>query len=161
LAALVVFVLVWFEPQQLFVDKKVDEALPAPTTIRASATPTHAARTYAEPLVLATGSFVGREHATHGSVRVLELGDESRIVRLEGFETSNGPDVYVYLSTNAAHGPNGAFDDDYVSLGSLKGNIGDQNYDLPVDVDVARFNSVVIWCKRFSSAFGAADLAVA
>ena len=92
-------------------------------------------------------------------VQILDVGGESRIVRLEDLETDNGPDLFVYLSTNAADGDEGAFDDDYVNLGRLKGNMGDQNYGIPAGTDVRKFRSVVIWCDRFDSAFGAADLA--
>jgi hypothetical protein len=125
----------------------------------ATTSPDTAAST--EPLELARGEFVSLDHGTSGTARVLELADGSRIVRLEGLDTSNGPDLFVYLSTNAASGDEGAFDDDVVNLGRLKGNQGDQNYDLPADVELARFVSVVVWCDRFDSAFGAADLAAA
>jgi hypothetical protein len=104
------------------------------------------------------GDFVSLDHTTGGTARVLELADGRRFVRLEGFETDNGPDLYVYLSTNPADGPEGAFDDQFTNLGRLQGNIGDQNYELPTDVDPATYTSVVIWCDRFDSAFGAADL---
>ena len=76
-------------------------------------------------------------------------------------ETDNGPDLYLYLSPNPADGPEGAFDDGHHNLGRLKGNIGDQNYELPADLDPTAFESVVIWCDRFDSAFGAADLTAA
>ncbi|MGH9186141.1 MAG: DM13 domain-containing protein, partial [Acidimicrobiales bacterium] len=115
----------------------------------------------AEPVELARGEFVSLDHGTTGVTRVLELADGTRIVRLEGLDTTNGPDLFVYLSTNPAAGEEGAFDDDVVNLGRLKGNQGDQNYDLPADVDFARYASVVIWCDRFNSAFGASDLVVA
>lgn len=59
---------------------------------------------------------------------------------------------------NPASGPEQAFDDDYIDLGRLQGNLGDQNYELPPDIDPAAYASVVIWCDRFDSAFGAADL---
>jgi hypothetical protein len=91
-------------------------------------------------------------------VRVLAVGGGRRVVRLEDLDTSNGPDLYLYLSANRADGPEGAFDDDYVSLGRLKGNQGDQNYDVPAGVDLSKLGTVVIWCDRFDSAFGAADL---
>ena len=55
----------------------------------------------------------------------------------------------------------GGFDDDFVNLGRLKANQGNQNYNLPADTDFTRFASVVIWCDRFNSAFGAGDLIVA
>jgi hypothetical protein len=80
------------------------------------------------------------------------------IVRFEGFSTSNGPHLVVWLSKNPALGPDDAFDDDYVSLGPLKGNIGDQNYAVPVEGDSTAYTSVVVWCDRFDVPFGAADL---
>ncbi|MCB1018203.1 MAG: DM13 domain-containing protein, partial [Acidimicrobiales bacterium] len=73
--------------------------------------------------------------------------------------TDNGPDLNVYLSTAPADADEGAFDDDFVDLGDLQGNIGDQNYEVPADVDLDRYQTVVIWCVRFGVAFGAATLA--
>ncbi len=98
------------------------------------------------------------DHSTSGRVRILELADGSRYVRLEGLRTDNGPVVRVYLSSNPADGPEGAFDDTFVDLGGLQGNLGDQNCTIPADVDPLDYASVVIWCDRFDSAFGAADL---
>jgi hypothetical protein len=112
----------------------------------------------AGPVNLGTGSFVSRNHPSSGTVRLLELADGRRFVRLEGFETDNGPDLDVDLSTNPAAGPEGAFDDDFADLGRLQGNIGDQNYEIPSDIDPARYASVVIGCDRFDAAFSAADL---
>ena len=153
--------IVWFEPHKLFIDKKVNEAAPtvrtstpSPTTAAVVPTPT----TVAQPVAVASGDFVSIDHSTRWQVRVLDVGAGERVLRLEGFATENGPDVYVYLSTTAARGSEGTFDDDYVNLGSLKGNQGDQNYTVPAGVDLTRFKSVVIWCDRFNSAFGAADL---
>ena len=77
-------------------------------------------------------------------------------MRLEGLDTDNGPDLYLYLTANRADGDEGGFDDDYVNLGRLKGNQGDQNYELPTDTDLTRFATIVIWCDRFNSAFGSA-----
>jgi hypothetical protein len=101
---------------------------------------------------------VSLDHGTSGAARILELAAGQRIVRLEGLDTDNGPDLYLYLTTNPASGDEGAFDDEHVNLGRLKGNQGDQNYELPAGTDLARFGTVVIWCDRFNSAFGAADL---
>jgi hypothetical protein len=167
--ALGVFVLVWFQPQKLFVDERVDQEVPTagPTTSAAEQDQAESSESSEssvtttvppEPVDLRTGSFVSLDHTTTGTVRVLELADGRRFARLEGFETDNGPDLFVYLSTNPAGGAEGAFDDDYANLGELQGNIGDQNYELPSDVDPARYASVVIWCDRFDAAFGAADL---
>lgn len=159
--AAVAFVLLWFEPQQLFIDERVSDPVPlvgpsAPADVDGEAQPAPAVPR--EPTVLLRGELVSRDHGTSGSVQFLELADGSRILRLDDLDTDNGPDLYVYLSTNTADGDEGAFDDDHLNLGRLKGNLGDQNYEVPAGVDVARFRSVVIWCDRFDSAFGAADL---
>lgn len=166
---LIVFVLFWFQPQRLFIDDRVDEAAPGeaspganpgsgPGSTGASG-PNETTST--SPIELARGMFVPLDHATSGTVRVLQTGDDARVVRLEGFETDNGPDLYVYLTTNRAGGAEGGFDDEFINLGRLKGNQGDQNYDIPTDADLSRFRTVVIWCNRFNSPFGAADLSEA
>jgi hypothetical protein len=181
-AAFVVFVLVWFQPQKLFIDTRVEEPIPSaassPVTTAADqpspalAAPEDSAVTVpsstpapsttvprpADPVELVRGEFISRDHGTSGVARVLELADGRRIVRLEGLDTDNGPDLYLYLTANPAAGDEGAFDDDHVNLGRLKGNQGDQNYDLPTGTDLTRRATVVIWCDRFNSAFGAADL---
>jgi hypothetical protein len=154
--------LIWFQPQKLFYDNRVDEALPgvaAEETTVPSGTATSSPP--AGPVELASGTFVSREHETVGTARVLRLPDGQVIVRLEGFQTSNGPVLVVWLSKNTANGNDGAFDDDHVDLGPLKGNIGDQNYDVPDGVDPTAYTSVVVWCDRFNVSFGAADLAPA
>ena len=89
---------------------------------------------------------------------VLQDAAGSRFVRLENLDISNGPDLFVYLSTNPPDGPEGRFDDDYVNLGRLQGNVGSSNYLIPAGTDLSRYTSVVIWCDRFNSAFGAAPL---
>ena len=158
---LAVVTLVWFQPQKLLYDSQVDEALP---TVAAGA-PSPDAMTQGGtpapppgPVDLATGTFVSREHETVGTARVVRLPDGQVVVRLEGFATSNGPALYVYLSQNPAAGEEAGFDDDAVDLGALKGNVGDQNYAVPAGVDATGYASVVIWCDRFDAAFGAADL---
>jgi hypothetical protein len=162
--ALVAFVLVWFQPQKLFIDERVVEAVPtlppAPNPPAGDVTSPSPTTTTTPPTVeLGRGEFVSLDHGTSGIVRVLQLGDGTRFVRLEGLDTSNGPDLYLYATANPADGAEGAFDDDIVNLGRLKGNQGDQNYEIPADVvDLERFTTVVIWCDRFDSAFGAADL---
>ena len=154
--------LIWFQPQKLFYDSTVDEAIPS---VSATAEPTGSDETAspapAVPVELARGTFISREHETTGTARILRLADGQRILRLEGFETSNGPALFVYLSQNPADGEDGLFDDDYLDLGPLKGNIGDQLYDIPQGTDLTQFTSVSIWCDRFSVSFGAADIVAA
>jgi hypothetical protein len=154
--ALGAFVLLYFEPQKLFIDEEVHEAPPTLSTPASATVP--ATATAPATRTLSTGSFRSYEHASAGRARVLELGDGRRYVRFEDFHTSNGPALKVYLSAAPANGPGDAFDDRYVNLGDLKGNIGEQNYAIPRDVDLARYRSVVVWCARFHVAFAAAPL---
>ena len=111
-------------------------------------------------VTLIEGSFVDRSHPGSGLAKVLNDGTEQRFLRFEEFETDNGPDLFVYLTRADAVADAGAFgvDGDFVNLGRLKGNVGEQNYEIPVDVDLSEFDTVVVWCDRFSVAFTAADL---
>src|SRR6266511_5918297 len=108
-AAIAAFVLAYFEPQKLFIDDRVSEASPG-TNVQ----------------TLSSAPFRSYEHATEGRARVIALADGSRYVRFEGFRTSNGPALKVYLSATPATGPGGTFDDRFADLGDLKGNIGSQ-----------------------------------
>jgi len=110
------------------------------------------------PVILSTGSFISGEHDTSGTALVVALPDGSLVVRFEDLDTSNGPDLRVVLSTDDASDA-WKYDGRHI-LGELKGNIGDQNYSIPSDVDLTQFGSVVVWCERFSVAFGAASLDV-
>ena len=111
-----------------------------------------------EVVTLVQGTFLDRSHPTSGRAFVLNDGTEQRFLRFEDFETDNGPDLNVYLSAAAPDAPADQLDDDVVDLGDLKGNVGPQNYELPADVDLDHYRTVVIWCVRFSVAFGAAEL---
>ncbi len=103
-----------------------------------------------EIVTLVSGQFAGNSrYDITGDISVLNDGSEQRFLRFENFESDNGPDLKVYLR---------AADGSFVSLGDLKGNIGDQNYEIPVDVDLSVFSSVEIWCERFGVGFGEATL---
>jgi hypothetical protein len=141
-AGLTAFVLAYFEPQKLFIDDRVAEAVPAAPTVK----------------TLSAVTFRSYEHATRGRARAIATADGRRYVRFEDFETSNGPVLKVYLSAAPATGPGDSFDDRFVDLGDLKGNIGSQNYAIPRDVRLERYRSVVVWCERFSVPFAAAAL---
>ncbi len=136
-----------FGVHTLFLDDKVNEEVPV-----------FAAGAAAEPITLVSGTFVDRSHPAEGTATVLTDGSDQRFLRFEDFATDNGPDLNVYLSTAPPDAAAGDFDDDFVDLGDLKGNIGSQNYEIPADVDLDRYRSVVIWCVRFGVAFGAAEL---
>jgi hypothetical protein len=100
---------------------------------------------------VASGTFRGLAHETVGTATVVERGDGSRVLTLTEFRTDPGPDLRVYVVPGS-----GADVSDAVDLGRLKGNRGDQQYDLPAGVPAG---SVVIWCRAFSVAFGVAELA--
>ncbi len=153
----------WFQPQKLLIDERVDETLPMSATSRperfsAMRPGQPRTRPAPEPTVLSTSPFRSLGHATSGRAVTLELADGRRFLRLDELRTSNGPDLFVYLSRAAADAPRDSFDDDFVSLGRLRANQGNQNYEIPDGVDVGRYQSVVIWCRRFTYAFGAAAL---
>ncbi|MET9832203.1 DM13 domain-containing protein [Streptomyces sp. NPDC006385] len=162
------FGLYWFQPWKLWQDETVREALPGAVDAPkapAGAPPTGAspAPAPAGPRTLASGELISHEHATSGTVKLLRLADGSHVLRLEGLDTSNGPDLRVWLTdAPVKEGRAGwhLFDDgNHVSLGALKGNKGSQNYAVPKQVDVSRYSSVSIWCDRFDVSFGAAELA--
>ncbi|MGY1726998.1 DM13 domain-containing protein [Geodermatophilus sp. SYSU D01062] len=152
LAVLAAVTLLWFQPQKLLYDERVHE--PPPSAAGSSQAP----GPDAAPVELASGTFISREHPTRGTARVLRLADGRVVVRLEGFATTNGPALVVWLSRNPAHGIDDAFDDGHADLGPLKGNVGDQNYLVPAGVDASGYTSLVVWCARFHVSFGAADL---
>jgi hypothetical protein len=163
--ALGAFVLLWFQPQKLFIDDRVDEGLPAamPVAPPADGAPADGAPAATRPMLrtLSLASFHSHEHATRGRARVIRLADGRRYVRFERFSTSNGPLLRVYLSAARADGPGGAFDDRFVDLGALKGNVGSQNYRIPRGTRLGEYRSVVVWCKRFAVPFGAATVSSA
>jgi hypothetical protein len=158
LAVLAGFGLYWFEPWRLVTNTTVNDAISAPT----SGAETPPAQAPAGPVVELRGTFVTHEHDTAGEVRVVRHPDGRRQLELVNLDTSDGPDLRVWLSDQpVTAGPAGwrVFDDGrWVELGKLKGNRGNQVYDVPADADLATLRSVTIWCKRFSVSFGAAAL---
>jgi hypothetical protein len=101
-----------------------------------------------------TGSFVGASdgfHNAEGLARVIPLGDGNTILRLENFKSTNGPNVHLYLATDKTAS-------NFIDLGRLKANNGNQNYNIPSGTDLTKYNMVLIWCKDFSVLFGSAQL---
>jgi hypothetical protein len=138
---------------QTLVDKRVNESVAtaaAPTSAAADAAPS------ANRLV-AEGEFRSLEHGTSGVAQVIDVnGGERRVVTLTRFQTSAGPDLRVYLAP--ADADEDSRGDGSVDLGALKGNIGNQQYELPLDADLDRLTKVIVWCRAFSVGFGAAPL---
>jgi hypothetical protein len=104
---------------------------------------------------LRTGSFVGVGDGIHnaeGEAKVIPFQNEnSNILRLENLRVTNGPDLYVYLATDKTAS-------DFVNVGKLKANNGNQNYDIPAGTDLTNYDTVLIWCRPFSVLFGSAEL---
>jgi electron transfer DM13 len=112
-----------------------------------------------DPATLSSGRFHSNAHPTSGLATIYRLPDGGRVLRLTQFATSNGPDVRVYLvAAGDVQDEAAAKQAGIVDLGALKGNIGDQNYDVPADLDLTKYRAVSIWCRRFSVNFGAAPL---
>jgi Electron transfer DM13 len=136
-----------FRPEKLWINQKVSE--PAPF---ASST---------DPQPLYTGRLEGNAHQTSGRATIYKAPDGRQYLRLTDFSTSNGPDVHVLL----ARGDDQSLKQeivkgqlDSIELGALKGNQGDQNYDLPPSVDLQKYDAAVIYCERFHAVFGVAKL---
>jgi hypothetical protein len=107
-----------------------------------------------EPVSTLSGQFVGAGdgiHNTEGIAKEIRLEDGKKFIRFENFKVTNGPDLFVYLSTDKSAS-------DFIDIGRLKANIGNQNYEIPEGTDLTKYGTVLIWCKAFSVLFGSADL---
>lgn len=127
-------------------------ALTAPVVLGAPAT---------QPVSIATGKFAGTDdiHKGEGRALIVQLASGQRFLRFEEFKVTNGPDLYVYLSGHASpRNKTQLHDGGAFEVGLLKGNIGNQNYELPANLDPTKYKSVVIYCKRFSVLFASAEL---
>lgn len=157
----------------LWINVQVDESFPTAAAPVAAVQATQAMSTaMAEPTVLiveampepemviiAQGAFYNVIHAGDGQATIYQLADGSRILRLQGFQVDNGPDLHVYLvPLESVSASVGVEIPGSVDLGALKGNIGDQNYEIPAGLDLSQFKSVVIWCQPFRVPFIAALL---
>lgn len=133
-----------FRPERLLVNHHVNEGLPT----SASSAP-----------AVESGTFYSILHPTSGTATIYRLANGTHLLRFTNFRTSNGPDVHVYLVA-APNAPDNATVEraGFMDLGTIKGNIGNQNYTLAGDVDLSKYETVSIWCKRFAVNFGAAPL---
>src|SRR3989441_11137539 len=134
-----------FRPEKLFINQKVNETAPAALS--------------SEPEALYTGKLEGEIHQTSGRATIYKTTDGKEYLRLSDFTTSNGPDVHVLLvraQDKALDQEIVKGDFDNVELGTLQGNQGDQNYDLPGSADLNKYQAVAIYCERFHAIFGVA-----
>jgi hypothetical protein len=136
-----------FRPEKLWINQKVNEAAPFVSID--------------DPQPLYTGLLQGKAHQTSGRATIYKSTDGRQYLRLTDFATSNGPDVHVVLAQSTDQNlkqdiVRGSLDN--VELGALKGNQGDQNYDLSGPVDLRKYDAVVIYCERFHAVFGVARL---
>lgn len=161
-----------FRPELLFIDTTVQEDFPgvaAPAQPEATAPDMQEGETTAqkpaapvqpaEPVALVSGRFHGVAHEGTGIATIYQLPDGKRILRFTEFDVLNGPDLYVYMVAAPDANDNETVEQaGFVSLGRLKGNRGDQNYELPADLDLSVYRSVSIWCQRFGVNFAVAPL---
>jgi hypothetical protein len=148
-AGLPILIAAWwaFRPEKLWINQKVNEPAPFVSTD--------------DPQPLYTGLLQGRAHQTSGRATIYKSTDGRQYLRLTDFATSNGPDVHVVLAQSTDQSlrqdiVKGQLNS--VELGLLKGNQGDQNYNLPGPVDLGKYNAVVIYCERFHAVFGVGHL---
>jgi hypothetical protein len=152
-AAIIIVGGLWyaFRPELLFINKTVSEEFPGGAQM---------ASIEKGPMVITKGNFKGLAHETMGLASIYQLANGKRTLRLTEFETSNGPDVHVYLTAAEVEKGNDAIKRaGFIDLGSMKGNKGDQNYDIPADADLNKYRNVTLWCARFGINFGMAALA--
>ncbi|GIV97772.1 MAG: hypothetical protein KatS3mg057_2429 [Herpetosiphonaceae bacterium] len=142
-----------FRPDTLFWKSTVSEEFPAgPGGAQGS-------NSQGDAVQLLTGHFHPVAHQGTGVATIYQLPDGKRVLRLTAFDVDNGPDLYVYMVAAEDATDDATVEQaGYVSLGLLKGNRGDQNYELPADLDLNTYRSVSIWCQRFSVNFATAPL---
>ncbi len=135
-----------FRPERLFINQTVSETFE--TAAESSA-----------PMAVLSGSFRSVSHETQGVATIYQAADGMRTLRLTQFHTSNGPDVRIYLvAANDASDNETVKNAGFIDLGAMKGNVGDQNYEVPADVDLTRYRAITVWCRRFGVNFATAPL---
>lgn len=145
-----------FAPWTLWTRSRLDEAPPGGVHAASRSVGKLAESAVTE---LGSGRFRRQEHNVTGTARLLQLPGGSRVLRLEDFATSDGPDLHVWLCEKSAGGNWFKYNRGRrVRLGALKATDGNHNYPIPPGADLAGLRSAVIWCRRFHVAFGSAPL---
>jgi hypothetical protein len=183
----IVAVVGWYLASPLFIDNVVDEALPfeLPSAEELARMPeAELQKVEAEvlevaakmpdkqmddpmpeaaenaPVAIRQGQFQDADsfHQGSGTAQIYELPDGNHVLRFENFEVTNGPDLHVLLVKEAAPASRDQIMAGYLDLGSLKGNIGNQNYEIPAGTDISEYQSVVIYCMPFHVIFSTATI---
>lgn len=128
-------------PQAAPIDKRTDDA-------------------WQEARVLASGEFQELDALHYGAGRaaIVELADSTRILRFTDFSSAPGGDVRVYLARDPQPLSALQLGADFLDLGRLKGNVGDQSYFLPADRDLSAYQSAVVFCRQFNVSITVATL---
>jgi hypothetical protein len=158
LLGIIVLVALWYFISPLFITVEVNEEAPVIDVVEVVDQATTTAKV--PDALLATGQFIDADnfHKGSGEVRVYQVTEEERIVRFEDFSVTNGPDLRVFLTKHENPTNRDEVDEGYIELGKLKGNKGNQNYEIPADVDLSLYKGVVIYCKPFHVVFSKASL---
>ena len=102
-------------------------------------------------LTLSQSNFIASAHDVSGEAKIIGLPNGKKVLRFENFETTNGPDLFIYLAADLEA-------NDFVNLGEIKGTKGNINYEIPEGTDIAKYNKVLIWCRAFRVLFSYAEL---
>jgi hypothetical protein len=147
------------EASPIAVEAAASDPSPSATPQSSGGAPQGQAPAAFEAKVLQSGDFVGADdfHFGRGDALLIQTGPSSYVLRFENFSVRNGPDLYVYLSEDAA----GKDVQEPLNLGKLKATDGAFNYDVPPEVDISRVRSAVVWCRQFSTLFATATFAPA
>ena len=132
IALIFILPLAWYLLSPLFITIELNESLPE---ISKS---------------MLKGNLIPSAHEVSGKALIIDT-PEGKFLRFENFETINGPDLFIYLSTDLSS-------NDYINLGEIKATKGNVNYLLPDDIDLKKYNKVLVWCRAFRVLFSYAEL---
>ncbi len=142
IAGIIILGIAYYFLSPLFIVIEANDSLPTSTVNQKNNSE--------ELMPLLAAPFVPSAHEVSGRVAIYEINNQ-KILRFEDFNTVNGPDLFIYLATDATA-------TDFVNLGEIKATKGNVNYDLPVGVDLNKYDTVLVWCKQFKVLFSYAEL---
>lgn len=154
ITVVVVLGLGYYLVSPLFIDRRIEEETPVGAMERLNDPPSQDTResSASEKTLSTRGTFEGLVgHSAKGTAEIIQADNKFYVRFQEDFEITNGPDLYVYLGKDGQYATE-------TELGTLKGNIGSQNYEIPENIDLSKYDEVWVWCKAFSVPFGKAEL---